>query len=195
MKRVGIVAAAIIAAALAVPAPASAVPVFWAGNGHWYDIVLLPEASWAAARTDATGKTDLGMSWDLATVTSQAEQEFIASELGLPPSSGITEYWIGGYQLSDAGGFAGGWSWVTGEAWGYTYWGAGEPNDSGGEDHLALDNRYFGSNSPPGWGWNDNDPYLKDVIVGYVAETVPEPGTLLLLGSGIVGLALRRRRA
>jgi hypothetical protein len=154
----------------------------WSENYHDYLIVSFPEQSWDDARSD------IAAGYDLATITSADEQAFIESLL----EDIIGEYWLGGYQYPlDTKDASANWTWVTGESWSYTNWFEGEPNDNGGpgrEQHLAMwdtDN----------WQWNDQ-AWLPN-ITGYIAEStapVPEPTTMLLLSSGLIGLAGFRRK-
>ncbi|HHL34429.1 MAG TPA: PEP-CTERM sorting domain-containing protein, partial [Desulfobulbaceae bacterium] len=102
--------------------------------------------------------------------------------------------WLGGYQ-DDGAALAEGWHWVTGEEWNYTNWAPGEPNDWKGTVENALAFAFFEGDGT----WNDapdSTRYLGDggYVVEYDSAPVPEPASMLLFGTGLVGLVGGRMR-
>ncbi len=177
-----------------------AAPVQWTsaagGNDHWYEIVrdtTSPYLSWDEARVAAEGSSYLGMTGHLATLTSAAENAFVANPGFLGSSYGGIYgdlVWIGGHET------AGGWNWVTGEAWSWTNWKPGQPSNGPGEDYLQLLITNFDMGQ-----WNDRtlaggsgSGYYTAYIIEYEASPVPVPAALWLMGSGLLGLAALRRR-
>lgn len=167
----------------------------WSGNGHYYQAVSAPAGiSWFAAQADAVSKGGY-----LATIASAEENDFVFSLIDAPEywifyADGWTSGpWLGGYQPEGSPEPDGGWTWVTGEPWGYTHWSAWLDDDHGGEDYLQFT---AGRQSTPMRGklWNDIQPDSTTWPVGgYVIESpVPEPATLLLLAGGSL-LAIYRR--
>ena len=127
-----------------------------AANGHYYAIVLVQaETTWPQAKAAAEQSSHMGVQGHLATIDSLEENSFI---VGLPNFVGAI--WLGGSQSTPNSAPDLDWAWVTGEAWSFTNWNPGEPNDNGGVEEPYLEILTSGL-------WNDLQDLLRQ---GYVVE-------------------------
>jgi len=158
--------------------PAGAQVVFNPANGHYYEAVSVAAGiSWMNARDAAASRTYLGRKGHLVTITSAAEQQFVITNL---PGAVTGNYWLGGYQdrtASDYSEPAGGWRWVTGEPWSYTFWSSDQPtNFLDVEDYL----NFYTSDG----GWNDAANLGSIGVPGYVVEYEFAPKVFDVNGDG-----------
>jgi hypothetical protein len=166
---------------------AMAAPAYFDVTGSWYEVVSATSATWTAARATAAETSFLGLPGRLATITSQAENDFV---LSLIPVSAPEGFWLGGYQTGGPEP-SGGWRWITDESWDWTNWDAGEPNNAAGsEDFLEI---YPWEKNGR---WNDNRDDQTYWTSGYVIEYVPipEPSVFALLSLGTAAVLIFRRR-
>ncbi|MBI1841948.1 MAG: hypothetical protein HYR88_14000 [Verrucomicrobia bacterium] len=175
---------------------------FYAGNGHYYEVVRQSGISWDDARAAALSKYYSGFEGHLVTISDAAEDAFVH---GVVVGAGLGEVYAGGFQ-NPAGETdpQAGWTWVNGEGSfpgfnsvsPYANWNPGEPNDyygSASEQWLGLN---FGS------GWNDegNLGNIDGYVVEYDPKTIrdtPDSGSSIGMFGGamtLLGMISRRLR-
>lgn len=202
--------AVVLAFGIAGFSPANSAPVIFGSNAYELILVSNPYAgsnnSYTTADAAAQASTFLGVSGHLATVTSLAENNFLAGlavAASVPlEAAGFSGAWLGG--SSPAG-------WLTGpeagDAFTFDGFGGGEPNNSGfAYMAIALNPGAAGLSAIGQW-LDDSVAFAgqglphpnADPVVGYFVEfenvsAVPVPAALPLFLSGLLGLGIMARR-
>ncbi len=181
-------------------APIAAAPVTNPANGHTYEAVEGMQ-NWAEAKAAAEAMSHTPLRCYLATITSQAENDFIVNNTGVGD-----EAWLGGLQKNpncppdpndpnDLANDPSLWGkWITGEPWDYTNWFSDEPDDCP-EECLLLEEGAWGNEE-----CDDDDPPGEYIVECEPADTAPTVSSVGLVALAAIlsitaGFRLRRRRA
>ena len=144
------------------PATSSDLSTSW--NSHKYTVFNSP-MTWTEAKSCCES-----IGGHLATITSQEEYDAVMSAIHQDEPH---RYWLGAHRP----GGSQTWQWITGEAFSFTKWHTGEPNNQGYSDldveqHLELTNYWPDYNGQ--WGWNDeNGDSVTDGVTGFICEWEP----------------------
>lgn len=165
--------------------------IAFSGNGHFYEFKA-GSFSWATAKTNAAALTFYGQQGYLATITSQAENDFIQQKLSADGWIGASDDYTFINAATGASTYAnqtaseGKWYWVTGPAGEigtqfsngngspvsvssrYMNWNTSEPNNSGSNENAC---QIFSTSSTG--KWNDLN---ATSLLGYVVEYGGMPG-------------------
>lgn len=162
---------------------------YFAGTDSYYDVVRV-DGTWTAARVAAESTSYLGRPCRLATITSQAENDFVATLL---PEYLNIGYAIGGLQPPDAGNNEG-WSWRSGEPWSFTNWAPGEPNNVGGIENYLVMYSNFGPDKLGTWNdVSDSDALNHGYVIEYAPIPEPSAAALGLVAATVIGFTSQRR--
>jgi hypothetical protein len=167
-------------------------------NGHFYEYIS-SGLTWTSAKAAAEARTFQGMQGYLATVTSQAENDFIQTKLQADAWIGASDdvsyvnaalTAIGQATYANQSAVEGKWYWVTGPEKGLQFsqnngspvsvngmfknWRGGEPNNAGNEHYAEF---YVTG------GWNDLPNITLPYVVEYGGQAGDVTSTLALSGS------------